>query len=90
MRRLGEVERTSARIAREINETLWVRVLPVHGGGGRIPRGRGLWKGAPHWTRWCSSWPGDGRRRDLVRIVSAETWNLRGDAKAGGGRPWIS
>ena len=78
-RRLNEVNRIQARIAREINEACVGPGLPGPDGGPPPPRGRGCGRGAPPRTRWCSS---RGRRRSgrsfSWRSVPPRTWYLHG------------
>ncbi|WP_352425859.1 tRNA (N6-isopentenyl adenosine(37)-C2)-methylthiotransferase MiaB [Aminomonas paucivorans] len=91
MRRLGEVNDLQSRIAREINETYVGRVLPVLAEGA-APKGEGLWQGrTPQDKVVLFPGPATAGEEILVRIVSAETWYLRGEMqRPGEGRPWIS
>ena len=91
MRRLGEVNDLQSRIAREINETYVGRVLPVLAEGA-APKGEGLWQGrTPQDKVVLFPGPATAGEEILVRIVSAETWYLRGEVqRPGEERPWIS
>ena len=77
-RRLNEVNRIQARIAREINEACVGRVSPVLAEG-PAPKGEGLWQGRTPQDK-VVLFPGPAKVGEelLLEIRSAETWYLHG------------